>query len=292
MAMTHLYSHEDIRSTYEPIDDHRQTSQLIQRYAANARDIREVALEGLRLTGYTRVIDLGCGYGFFTEKLRDRLAPSATIVGVDVVNAANRQSFEETVSALGYGVEYIHGSADLITEMDDACWDLVVASYSLYFFPHLIPQISRILRPGGIFIALTHSRHSLKEAISLVPGCMKISGLDPPGELRINRLFEAFSLEGGYEQLRGHFARIERIVYENTLTFPHDQIRDCIKYFDKKRHLIFKEVMEAYPYKVEEVLSRFNRAISEQSQINGKVTITKDDAVFRCSHSGQGVMQP
>ncbi|MGC9323759.1 MAG: class I SAM-dependent methyltransferase [Desulfomonilia bacterium] len=282
--MKPLFSHVDIKNTYEQIDDHRHTSMLIQRYAANSRDIRDVALEGLNLEACERVIDLGCGYGFFTEKLKGRLAPSATIVGIDVVNRSNREAFKATVSSMSYRAEYIQDSADIIVDMDDASWDLAIASYSLYFFPHLIPDISRILRPDGVFITLTHSRYSLQEVTTLVPGCMKISGLDPPGDLRIHRLFRSFSLEEGYEQLAGYFDRVERIMYDNSLTFPLDQVRDCIDYLDKKRYLIFKEVMEMHPHKIDEVVSHFNRAVSEHAEVHGKVIITKDDAVFRCFH--------
>ena len=136
--MKELYSPEDIRSTYEIIREHKLTRSIIQRYAANSLDIREVALRTLDLSRVMTVLDVGCGYGFFIEKLGGRLHKDAMILGIDAVDRENRAAFLETVEELGYRGEFIHARADCIGEMSDSCFDLVIASYSLYYFPHII----------------------------------------------------------------------------------------------------------------------------------------------------------
>ncbi|HQG32897.1 MAG TPA: class I SAM-dependent methyltransferase [Deltaproteobacteria bacterium] len=280
--MKELYSHEDIRKTYEIIREHKLTRSIIQRYAVNSLDIREVALRALDLSRVKTVLDLGCGYGFFVEKLGGRLHKDAMILGLDAVDRENRAAFLETVEAQGYRGEFIHARADSIYEMSDSCFDLVIASYSLYFFPHIIGEIARVLREGGIFIAITHSRHSLKEVTSFVPKCMEMIGLTPPSEFAINRLLGAFSLENGHEMLDPHFGHVERIVYPNNLLFPLDQADACIDYLEKKKFLIFKDVSENHPQKVEDMLSYFHTMIYDHARIHGEIAITKDDAVFRC----------
>lgn len=282
MAMRALYSPEDIRSTYEPIEDHRHTRHIIREHARNAADIREVGLSGLDLGFVRHVLDLGCGYGFFTEKLRGRLHESAYIEGLDIIDRNNSEAFVETVEAMGYHGEFTQGSADLIQDMEGGIYDLIIASYSLYFFPHLIPDIARILVPEGIFIAVTHSRFSLQEITRLIPGCMEMVGIPPPDDIAINVLLSAFSLENGHTMLSPYFSRIERILYENDLLFPLDQVTDCIDYLDKKKHLILKDVAERYPQKLEDMLSCFNQVVFEHACLHGEVIITKDDAIFRC----------
>jgi SAM-dependent methyltransferase len=277
-----LFSYEDIRKTYEEVDWHRRCKDIIQEYALNTKDIRDVALEGVDLSHVHRVLDLGCGYGFFTERLCRRLNSQAHITGIDVIEKNNRESFLRAVNQMGYTGTFIQGSADIITDMAQESFDLVIASFSLYFFPHMISRIAKVLRRTGLFIAVTHSRHTLHEVIRFVPSCMRAVGLTPPDDLRINRLFRMFSLEEGASQLSPHFEEVERILYENSLVFPFDQFDECVEYLDTKKHLIFKEVSEMYPYKIEDVAAAFNMALFEHARLHGKVLITKDDGIFRC----------
>ena len=286
--MACLYSQKDIQNTYEIIQEHMQTKNIIQEHALNRKDIREVALDSLDLSGVQRVLDLGCGYGFFTEKLQGRLADCAHILGIDLVDRQNRAVFLKTIDEIGYRGEFIRSQADIIKDMDESRFDAVIASYSLYFFPHLIADISRVLSPGGVFITVTHSRYSLKEVTGLVPRCMEIMGLTPPQEIMINRLFQSFCMENGEEKLSPFFGKVERILYKNDLLFSLDRINECIDYLDKKRHLIFKDVMESHPQRMEDMLSRFHEMVFEHAKEQGRIVLTKDDAVFRCFSPRRG----
>lgn len=277
-----FFSLSDIKKTYEPVQDHIKTRQLIFQYSVNQEDIRETALNGLNLSEVESVLDLGCAYGFFTEKLAGRLKAQASITGVDVIDKANSRLFLAVVRSMGYRGEFLAGSADCIREMAPERFDLVAASYSLYFFPHLIDHIARILRPGGVFITITHAEASLQEVTALISESMRASGLEAPEELAIGRLLRVFSLENGEAQLRPYFGGIEKIIFENDLAFPHEHIEDCIDYLSKKRNLLFKELFEADQSKSEEVLSVFYRTVRERARTWGAVVITKDDCVFRC----------
>lgn len=287
MSEEGLYSVDDIQKAYEAVRDHRETRHLISRYSINRQDIRDVALEGLDLTGVEEVLDLGCAYGFFTEKLAGRLKEGAAVTGLDLVGEANRDPFLAVVDSMGYRGRFVAGSADLVCDMAPGTIDFVVASYSLYFFPHLIGAIARILRPGGIFVTVTHTESSLQEVIRLIPDCIRSIGLDAPEEPTIGRLLRAFSLENGEAQLRGHFGRVEKILFENELTFPRDDIDACIDYLGKKRNLLFKEVLDTNPKRIDEALSCFYRELRESAHREGSVVITKDDGIFRCFDPGR-----
>ena len=282
MNVQELFSYEDIRKTYEEVVWHRRCKDIIQRYALNTKDIRDVALEGVDLSHVKRVLDLGCGYGFFTERLSGRLGSQAHITGIDVIEKNNRASFLHAVNHLGYTGTFIQGSADLIRDMATSGFDLVITSYSLFFFPHLINEIARILRPSGLFIAVTHSKHSLHEVTELLSESMKSTGIEPPDELKIYELFDAFSLEDGATRLAPYFEDVKGIVFKNSLLFPFAHFSDFMEYITINKPLFFKEVLEGHPSKIDAVMSAFTKTSYEYTRIHGNVILNKDDGIFRC----------
>jgi len=278
-----LYSSDDIRRTYEIIHDHKFTKEVITRYSRNIQDIRGIALEGLDLSRCRTVLDLGCGYGLFVERLRNRVSAEAAVIGLDILES-NRSAFLHTLEANDLKGDFIKGGADLIRTFPDASFDLVIASYSLYFFPHLIGDIARVLKDSGVFIAVTHSKNSLQEVTALIPSSMIESGIDPPAQLAITTLLSSFALENGQPLLKRHFQDVETIHYPNAMVFPVVAINECIQYLSHKRHLLFKEVADSNPEKMDDVQARFFRRVRLQAHSRGSFTITKDDAVFRCFH--------
>jgi len=278
-----LYSTDDIRKTYEIIHDHKFTKDIIIRYSRNTEDIRAVALDGLDLSHCRSILDLGCGYGLFIERLKNRIHAEAVITGLDVLES-NRAAFLHTLETTGLRGDFIKGGADLIRTYADASFDLIIASYSLYFFPYLIGDIARVLRDDGIFITITHSKNSLQEVTDLIPLSMTESGIDPPQEIAITALLGSFALENGPALLKRHFHTVENIGYPNAMIFPVTAINDCIHYLTHKRHLLFKEVVDSHPEKMDDVQTRFYRRIHLLAHSRGSFTITKDDAVFRCFH--------
>ncbi len=270
-----IYSIDDITRTYREVPDHLGTRRHIERYSENHEDIREIALQGLDLSGVKSALDLGCGYGFFTEKLARPLQPGAEITGIDLVDEGCRDVFLRTISEAGCTGRFIASHADCITDMPGALFDIVYASYSLYFFPHLISDIARILKPHGLFISITHSQESLREIIRFIPAARSRG-------LSITRLLRMFSAENGKSQLQEHFDSIEQLPYPNRLIFPHESIDDCCDYLSKKRGLLFKEVAQTRPQELDTTIQRFLKDIRQHAEQNRCLAITKNDCVFRC----------
>jgi SAM-dependent methyltransferase len=278
-----LYSVDEIKKTYEQTNDHVHTKFIITKYSTNQRDIRTIALNGLDLSHALHVLELGCGYGSFTKNLVGRIGHGAEIIGVDMV-PENGPIFLSTVEAMGYRGNFINDSAELIRHMGDSRFDLIIASYSLYFFPHLIKEIARLLNPtNGIFITISHSKYSLGEVLRLLPKCMEELGLEPIQKTSIARLFETFSLEDGLELLQPYFQKTDKIVYENALLFSKENIVDCIDYLEKKSTLLFKDVLEKYPLQLEDIRRKLYENISKHAEEKGQIAINKDDVIFQCS---------
>lgn len=282
MTNNSLYTSNEITKTYEKVHDLLLTRYIIKTYSTNKNDIRDMAISGMNFKNVKKVLELGCGYGFFIEKLKDMLNDNAIVIGIDMVEN-NREPFLHSVASIQYKGEFITGKADIIREMKNESFDLIITSYSLYFFPHLIRDIARILSPEGVFIAITHSESTLREAIGIIKNCMEKTGIHIDQDTIINKLFYSFSLENGKKQLNKYFENVEEKYYINSMIFNIENINDCIFYIQKKRSLIYKEVIEHMPDRVRETEICVESSIVDHTKKHGSMILNKDDGVFRCS---------
>src|SRR5512139_2946800 len=147
-------------SSYCAPSVHAAISELILRLSSNRTDVRTVALMGLDLTWVRDTLDLGCGFGFMSGKIVEKVGPGAHFIGVDACGE-NQETFLRTVETAGGRAEF--RCMDLPSDLPwrNESFDLVVASYSLYFFVDLLPEIVRVLRRNGLFLTITHSEHSI-----------------------------------------------------------------------------------------------------------------------------------
>lgn len=124
------------------------------------------------------VLDLGCAGGFMAEALDDR---GARVTGIDPAAgaiAAARAHAEETGRAIRYDVGV---GEDLPYE--DAAFDAVVSVDVLEHVADLervVAEVSRVLKPGGMFLFDTINRTFLARMAVVVAG-ERILGLLPRG---------------------------------------------------------------------------------------------------------------
>jgi ubiquinone/menaquinone biosynthesis C-methylase UbiE len=101
-----------------------------------------------------RVLDVGCGTGYFARRIAPTVQPGGAVVGIDPSQpmldyAATRRPANCTFQAAG---------AQKLP-FDDASFDLVVSSLAFHHFPvdsraDAVREMFRVLRPGGrLFIA-------------------------------------------------------------------------------------------------------------------------------------------
>jgi SAM-dependent methyltransferase len=103
------------------------------------------------------VVDLGSGTGLSTRFWADA---ADEVVGVEL-NDAMREFAEGATKAPN--VRYVEASA-YETGLADECADLVTAAQSLQWMKldRAVPEITRILRPGGVFCAYNYFRSQLR----------------------------------------------------------------------------------------------------------------------------------
>lgn len=265
---------DKIISTFAKPSRHRASSEIIRRHSTNREDVREIALADIDLGSVRDVLDMGCGFGFMAEVIAARVAPDARFLGIDACGE-NSSSYMECIKASGRACEFNHYRITDKLPWDDRSFDLVLASYSLYFFADIIPEIVRVLRPEGIFITITHFLDSFSELYRAA----NLSEKDTP----MYRLISRFPAEKGEEMLSRYFKGIERIDYCNKLEFSIEDIKDLLEYTRFKLPLMAlgSDLRDRNSTDIK-LPPKMERTITNTLQKEGKISINKCDAIFRC----------
>jgi len=142
--------------------------------------------------------------------------------------------------------------------MPDESFDLVVSAYSLYFFPEVIPEIKRVLKKGGFFLAITHSESMLQEGERFFDFT------------NLRKVIQGFSAENGREILRSHFVDIQHVDFKNAIVFSRYEKKDLADYINFKREFISKDVDP----------SRVMLTMLDELERKGSMRFNKDDRIF------------
>jgi ubiquinone/menaquinone biosynthesis C-methylase UbiE len=231
-------------SPYEDPAAHASISALIRRHSSNREDVREAMLKNLDLAGAEEVLDLGCGFGFWTEGIAGRVPNTARFTGIDACEG-NEHSYLQSVESTGRTARFICATLDRRLPFDDNSFDLVIAAYSLYFFAHIVHDVARVLRPEGRFLAVTHS----EDCFAGLLGAVGLSTDDSP----LARLIREFSAENGEALLARDFPQVARVDYRNSLSFRREGLPEAV-----------------------------TRRASQSLHSRGRVIVQKNDTLFIC----------
>lgn len=254
---------------YEHPLSHETTSALIRRHSTNPVDIRAVITAGRDLSQAREVLELGCGFGFMGGWVAAVIHPQGRITGVDAC-LGNRRPFKSRVRQAGRKATFLRMSVDGRLPWPSHSFDLVVASHSLYYFVEAVPEIARVLRPGGCFLTVTHTQESCRALCRLV-------GVNPERSLLL-KLMTRFGAENGDRVLRDSFGVVERVDYRNSLHFSVDEVDDLLQYLRFKFRFL-NEWPESEPELFEAGLQDLTARVLGQ----GGIELSKDDAAFWCA---------
>ncbi|HBE45102.1 MAG TPA: hypothetical protein DDW17_06570, partial [Deltaproteobacteria bacterium] len=71
---------KNIIKSYADFDIHRKIGALIKKHSENSQDIRDVVNSAINWPHIHTILDLGCGYGWFEERLEGKFD---YIMGID-----------------------------------------------------------------------------------------------------------------------------------------------------------------------------------------------------------------
>jgi SAM-dependent methyltransferase len=143
------------------------------RYARNARfvaDLGQPVLDLLAPRPGERILDLGCGDGALTVKLRDR---GALVVGVDA-----SAELVAAAAALGLDARVMDGHRLTLPPAFDA----VFSNAALHWMKDpdaVIAGVVRALRPGGRFVGEMGGAGNVDAVVASLGAALERRGIDP-----------------------------------------------------------------------------------------------------------------
>jgi ubiquinone/menaquinone biosynthesis C-methylase UbiE len=263
---------------YGNIEAHRSIADLIRKRSTNKRDIRDVALEQIHLESALDILDLGCGFGFFTEALNGKIPDSASLTGVDLI-PGHASHYLHACTQTGVQCRFIHGDVSIITGFLDGIYDLVLCSYALYFFPEMIPHIARILKPTGVFVTITHDSQNMSELFECIKAIMQKHYNKRDHLLPAERIIQNFSAENGATLLSRWFGHVKTIDYPNALVYQIDETSEITDYFYFKSPFF----LAGTHIDGNDIAVHLPELIKQKSLANNGVVISKNDRIFICS---------
>jgi ubiquinone/menaquinone biosynthesis C-methylase UbiE len=262
------------------IEAHIESGRFIRDCSLNRRDIRDFTFGDVDLSSCRDILDLGCAYGFFTRGLAGRLHPDAHINGVDLWGGCEAY-FLAACRESGYTGQFCLSDKAFCKRYQDKSFDLVLCSYTLYFFPEAIGEISRILRRNGIFISVTHSVPHMQELTGILKNMLKEQADCDVRTLPMEKLMDAFSSDNGKQLLSPWFGEIRTKNYENTLRIDQESLSGLIRYLCFKKPLFFPDACRVDNRFIETAVADVLRDILARRKL---LTITKNDTVYTCRH--------
>ncbi|GAB3772574.1 ubiquinone/menaquinone biosynthesis C-methylase UbiE [Nocardioides ginsengisegetis] len=196
--MTHMNTQESVRAQYAR-EGNLTTRRSVWQPTADGRDPATEAARTIAEARPRRVLEVGCGTGAFAERLVAE-NPDAEIVATD-----QSERFVELTAARG--VEARVADLQDLPFPDDS-FDVVAAMWMLYHVPDLdrgLAEVRRVLRPGGLFVAVTNGDEH-------TAGLRREAG----GEAMVTQ----FSSENGEQSLRRHFDQVTREEFATRAVFP------------------------------------------------------------------------
>ena len=192
LVRAHYATEENLHtrlSVWHPALDGRDPSTL-------ALDAAVAAVAGIEAP---RLLDIGCGTGGFAARLALAL-PGGSVHAID-------QSERFVQLTRERGIDARVGDAQALP-FDDDSLDVVSAMWMLYHVPDLdraLAEARRVLRPGGLFVAVTNGDQHTADLRAEAGG-------DP--------LVTQFSSENGEDALRRHFGDVRREDVPTRALFP------------------------------------------------------------------------
>lgn len=258
-------------------DKHNEVATIIIKHRSTSCDIRDRALENIDLSETREILDLGCGFGFFIKTLSNRVSPDAHITGIDQFPEYG-QPFVGSCKRYGLKGKFLSNGVELIRKMEDDSFDLILSSYAMYFFPEILEEIPRVLRPSGTFITITHIVPHMIEFTTYIRNILKNYGVSPKIDLPYEALINRFSDKTAPAQLTTCFHDVFSTECLAKLYFGKEDAKDLIKYFNFKEPFFIPQNNDPDGKIHQKVVSKIRQDLSE----NKSLLITKDDIIFIC----------
>lgn len=237
---------------------------LHEKYSTNLQGWFNWLFEKIDFSKVNRLLELGCGNGKLWQENK--------------IDLRNREIFlsdisegmvEEVRNKLGSDFNCIVADAEKIP-FKDAYFDSIIANHVLFYLNDLnqgLKEIRRVLKPNGVLYCSTYGSRHMKEITDIV------QSFDSRVNLSNHSLYDVFGLENGEDILKKYFTSVQRMDYQDSLEITEskpliDYIMSC--------HGNQNEILGPK-------LNEFKEYIEELLMNNGKIIVTKQAGLFKCT---------
>ena len=159
------------------------------------RPVGQQAIAKMRINPEARVVDIGCGSGWATRLMAD-YAFEGRVTGIDISDEMVQLARESSKNHAN--VDFEIASAEQLP-FADAEFTHAFSMESLYYYrniPKALSEIHRVLRPGGLFVAVV-DLYWENEATHQWIDTLKL-----PVELLSTDDYRSLFLDAGFENIR------------------------------------------------------------------------------------------
>ena len=237
---------------------------LHEKYSTNKQGWFNWLFEKIDFSKVNRLLELGCGNGKLWQENK--------------IDLRNREIFlsdisegmvEEVRNKLGSDFNCIVADAEKIP-FKDAYFDSIIANHVLFYLNDLnqgLKEISRVLKPNGVLYCSTYGKSHMKEITDIV------QSFDSRINLSNHSLYDVFGLENGEDILKKYFTSVQRMDYQDSLEITESKpLIDYIMSCHGNQNEILGPKLNEFKEYIEEILKK-----------DGKIVVTKEAGLFKCT---------
>lgn len=239
---------------------------LHEKYSTNKQGWFNWLFEKIDFSKVNRLLELGCGNGKLWQENK--------------IDLRNREIFlsdisdgmvDEVRNKLGSNFNCIVVNAEKIP-FKDAYFDTIIANHVLFYLNDLnlgLKEVSRVLKPNGVFYCSTYGKEHMKEITEIV------QNFDSRINLSNHSLYDIFGLENGEEILKHYFSNVERMDYQDRLEITESKpLIDYIMSCHGNQNEILGPRLDEFREYIESILNK-----------NDKIVVTKQAGLL-IGHKG------
>lgn len=143
--------------SHSPVANPREYEDLLVAMHEAQADVIRLMVSEAGIERASRVLDLGCGDGYYVEQLSHVVGPNGHITGVDLdeqlLQAAERRS-----RALPAPCSFVREEGTRLP-WPDATFDVAFSALCFFDFPNpveVLAEMKRVTRPGGLLVVIEH----------------------------------------------------------------------------------------------------------------------------------------
>jgi SAM-dependent methyltransferase len=243
--------------------------ELHRRFSVNRQGWHHWIFDQFHIPVTARLLELGCGPGLLWRTNLDRI-PAGWNITLSDFSTGMLAEARQNLAGSGRAFAFETIDAQSIPYADGS-FDAVIANHMLYHVPdrpRALGEMRRVMRNGGRFYASTVGGAHLRELKQLVQEFKPDASFISEQSAGAFGLAEAFTLEGGREQLAPFFTHVDLHLYDDALVVT------------EAAPLVAYVLSGGTPAALQDHIAELTAYVEQRIRRDGAIRITKSSGMF------------